>query len=180
MATHSSILAWRIPRIEEPGRLQSMESQRVRHDWVTFSSSVTLIPITCWEKGHLNVTPINLRAPHLIKTIYIFYKARVANSNEWLIWWNISAVLLKLKWDWLWEIIPSLIQQVFIETLFCAWYCIKCCGFLFEKGGLPWRSRSTGSIPGGGSKIPYATEPKKKGGGEGNSPPSGAIQFSGR
>ena len=32
MATHSSILAWGIPRIEEPGRLQSMGSQRVRHD----------------------------------------------------------------------------------------------------------------------------------------------------
>ena len=35
MATHSSILAWRIPRTEEPGRLQSMESQRVRHDGAT-------------------------------------------------------------------------------------------------------------------------------------------------
>ena len=33
MASHSSILAWRIPRIEEPGRLQSMRSHRVRHDW---------------------------------------------------------------------------------------------------------------------------------------------------
>ena len=32
MATRSSILAWRIPWTEEPGRLQSMESQRVRHD----------------------------------------------------------------------------------------------------------------------------------------------------
>ena len=32
MATHSSILAWKIPWTEEPGRLQSMESQRVRHD----------------------------------------------------------------------------------------------------------------------------------------------------
>ena len=32
MATHSSILAWRIPWIEEPGGLQSMGSQRVRHD----------------------------------------------------------------------------------------------------------------------------------------------------
>ena len=32
MATHSSILPWRIPRTEEPGGLQSMESQRVRHD----------------------------------------------------------------------------------------------------------------------------------------------------
>ena len=32
MATHSSILAWRIPRAEEPGGLQSMKSQRVGHD----------------------------------------------------------------------------------------------------------------------------------------------------
>ena len=32
MATHSSILAWRIPRTEEPGRLQSMGVQRVEHD----------------------------------------------------------------------------------------------------------------------------------------------------
>ena len=32
MATHSSVLAWRIPRTEEPGGLQSMGSQRVRHD----------------------------------------------------------------------------------------------------------------------------------------------------
>ena len=32
MATHSSILAWRIPWTEEPGRLQSMWSQRVGHD----------------------------------------------------------------------------------------------------------------------------------------------------
>ena len=32
MATHSSILAWRIPWMEEPGRLQSTESQRVGHD----------------------------------------------------------------------------------------------------------------------------------------------------
>ena len=38
MATHSSTIAWKIPWIEEPGRLQSMGSQRVRHDWVTLLS----------------------------------------------------------------------------------------------------------------------------------------------
>ena len=32
IATHSSILAWRIPRTEEPGRLQSIGLQRVEHD----------------------------------------------------------------------------------------------------------------------------------------------------
>ena len=35
MAPHSSILAWRIPWTEEPGRLQSMGLQRVGHDLVT-------------------------------------------------------------------------------------------------------------------------------------------------
>ena len=35
MATHSSILAWRIPWTEEPGGLQPMGSQRVGHDWAT-------------------------------------------------------------------------------------------------------------------------------------------------
>ena len=35
MATHSSTLAWKIPWMEEPGRLQSMGLQRVRHDWAT-------------------------------------------------------------------------------------------------------------------------------------------------
>ena len=32
MAAHSSVLAWKIPWMEEPGRLQSMGLQRVRHD----------------------------------------------------------------------------------------------------------------------------------------------------
>ena len=35
MATHSSILAWRIPQTEGPGRLQSMGPQRVGHDLAT-------------------------------------------------------------------------------------------------------------------------------------------------
>ena len=33
MATHSSVLAWRIPGTEEPGGLPSMGSHRVGHDW---------------------------------------------------------------------------------------------------------------------------------------------------
>ena len=37
MATNVSILAWRIPWTDEPGRLQSVGSQRVRHNWETFT-----------------------------------------------------------------------------------------------------------------------------------------------
>ena len=45
IATHFSILAWRIPWTEEPGGLQSMGLQRVRHDWATN----TFIQYLSWE-----------------------------------------------------------------------------------------------------------------------------------
>ena len=47
MATHSSILAWRIPWTEEPGGLQSMRMPRVGHDWVhTYTKSDKELPRT--------------------------------------------------------------------------------------------------------------------------------------
>ena len=47
MAPHSSTLAWKIPRVEEPGRLQSMGSRRVAHDWAT---SLSLFHFHALEK----------------------------------------------------------------------------------------------------------------------------------
>ena len=43
MATHANILAWRIPWIEEPGRIQSIGSQRVRHDWSNWACTHPLV-----------------------------------------------------------------------------------------------------------------------------------------
>ena len=45
MATHSSTLAWKIPWAEEPGRLQSMGSRRVRHDW-----AISLFTFMHWRR----------------------------------------------------------------------------------------------------------------------------------
>ena len=42
MATHSSVLAWRIPRMGEPGGLPSMGSHRVGHDWSDLAAAVLL------------------------------------------------------------------------------------------------------------------------------------------
>ena len=39
MATHSSVLAWKIPWTEEPGGLQSMGSHRVGHDWSNLAAA---------------------------------------------------------------------------------------------------------------------------------------------
>ena len=47
MAPHSSNLAWKIPWMEEPGRLQSMGSLRVRHDWAT---SLSLFTFMHWRR----------------------------------------------------------------------------------------------------------------------------------
>ena len=47
VASHSSTLAWKIPWTEEPGRLQSMGSQRVGHDWAT---SLSLFTFTHWRR----------------------------------------------------------------------------------------------------------------------------------
>ena len=52
MATHSSILALRIPWTEEPGGLQSMGSQRVGHDWATDTFTFhKRINLEKWELG---------------------------------------------------------------------------------------------------------------------------------
>ena len=47
MATHFGILAWRIPWTEEPGTLQSMGLQRVRHDSVTNTHTHRVEPLCC-------------------------------------------------------------------------------------------------------------------------------------
>ena len=47
MAPHSSTLAWKILWMEEPGGLQSMGSQRVRHDWAT---SLSLFTFMYWRR----------------------------------------------------------------------------------------------------------------------------------
>ena len=47
MAPHSSTLAWKIPWMEEPGRLQFMGLQRVRHDWAT---SLSLFTFMHWRR----------------------------------------------------------------------------------------------------------------------------------
>ena len=67
MATYSSILAWRIPWTEEPGRLQSMGWQRVGHDWATlchFTCICTAFPAVtsapCIHKAKTDPSPQKL------------------------------------------------------------------------------------------------------------------------
>ena len=56
MAPHSSTLAWKIPGTEEPGRLQSMGSWRVGHEWAT---SLSLFTFMHWRRKW-QPTPVSL------------------------------------------------------------------------------------------------------------------------
>ena len=55
MATHSSVLAWRIPGTGEPGGLQSMGSHRVGHDWSDLAAAAYLISQLVQPKGNLSI-----------------------------------------------------------------------------------------------------------------------------
>ena len=63
MATHSSVLAWRIPGMGEPGRLPSMGLHRVGHDWSDLAIfhciyvSNLLYPFICWWTSRLFPCP---------------------------------------------------------------------------------------------------------------------------
>ena len=56
MVSHSSTLSWKIPWTEEPGRLQSMESLRVGHDWAT---SLWIFTFVHWRRKW-QPTPVSL------------------------------------------------------------------------------------------------------------------------
>ena len=76
MATHSSTLAWKIPWLEEPGRLQSMGSQRVGHNWAT--------SLTAWknlDKGSLPGRELLPERTSYIRKIYLHGRANICLPN---------------------------------------------------------------------------------------------------
>ena len=121
MATHSSILAWRIPRTKEPGELQSMGSRRVRHDWATSLSfsflkssknSVTFCCVLFFPKmNHLwciiiQVVPINIniiKSKNKQEQVNILCPSKLLNlrSSGSIVPWNYTAaVIIQLPLFW--------------------------------------------------------------------------------
>ena len=73
-ATHSSILAWRIPRTEVPGGLQSMGSQRARHDWSHLAQHSTAFhhsfTVVTFQNGKQQWRACSVRPGEMSATIY--------------------------------------------------------------------------------------------------------------
>ena len=73
MAIHSSILAWKVPWMVEPGRLQSMGSQRVRHDWERLTTYWVSLPYT-W---HIQQSPHQLLRVWWSRRVPIYMLTRI-------------------------------------------------------------------------------------------------------
>ena len=79
MAPHSPTLAWKIPWVEEPGRLQSMRSLRVGHDWATSPS------LSCIGEGSGNPLQCScLENPRDGEAISV-YKIRSPLLSQWIL-----------------------------------------------------------------------------------------------
>ena len=86
VAPHSSTLAWRVPWTEEPGRLQSMGSLRVRHDWVT---SFSLFTFMHWRRKW-QPTPVFLPGGSQGRGAWWAAVYGVTQSRTWLKWLSSS------------------------------------------------------------------------------------------
>ena len=108
MASHSSLLAWRIPWTEEPGGLQSMGSQRIGHDWsdlawmqTAFCFSTKASPNDMWRTRYFSnqmyVKKIKIKkissiySKHLIKKINMnLRKASCMSEKQNSLLWMIA------------------------------------------------------------------------------------------
>ena len=87
-ATHSSILAWRIPRTEEPGRLQSIRLQRVRHTEysIIYTLSHFLYPTLCCFHvlAIVNNAALKIGCMYLFELVFWGFKSIF--KSGWVIW----------------------------------------------------------------------------------------------
>ena len=101
MATHSSVLAWRIPGTGEPGGRPSMGSHRVRHDWSNLAaadsraglrkkeSEVTQLCLTLWDP--MDCSPPGSSVPGILQARALEWVA-ISFSNVWKLKWSRSVV----------------------------------------------------------------------------------------
>ena len=110
VATHSSTFAWKIPWMEERGRLQSVGSQRVRHDWATSLHFITILWYSLFVYSHLWMWICvmwmwNVLYSHLLVSFIFFMCAFILLS---------SAILLQFAWLFLFLVF--LIRQAYSES----------------------------------------------------------------
>ena len=109
MATHSCILAWRIPWTEETGGLQSTGLQRIRHDWVTtlsFSTNIHLARCSAFVCAHLQFVIYSTRSKnsHLLKW-GLAWSLRNPQKQPWV--WCDQRTFTVTLWEALWGLVST-------------------------------------------------------------------------
>ena len=108
MATHSSILAWRIPRTGEPGGLPSMGSHRVGRDWSNLAAAASLsnwcFYMCPWASGQ-SETLLGCKMLQLKSETLLGYKMLQLYTSQ-LYTQSKMATLLSKVWDIIWSLTP--------------------------------------------------------------------------
>ena len=94
MAIHSSTIAWKIPWTDEPGRLQSMGSQRVGHDWAT---SLSLSKKSKLQNYFQYLPPIPLYRFLVVFSLFLIFFMKKITDLKTLPALILKAFLKKLK-----------------------------------------------------------------------------------
>ena len=132
MATHLSILAWKIPWMEDPGRLQSTGLQRVRQDWVTSLSFHNLLRLQLtgvrWRGGIIlliSYSGTQTNSAATIPTVDCHYARDLKNMQIelWILMLQLHyffSLSLDLHSS---RIMPSL-HQYSVSRIMCIYRCI--------------------------------------------------------
>ena len=152
MATHSNILAWKIPWTEEPGGLQFMRSQRVRHNWASEHEHVVESPAgAAVYKGSLGegststFTPAVAGWPQLL----MMWASPSACWNDLVIWQLVSPTASDRRKMTRWK--PCSLCHLILEVSF-----YHVCYILFT------RSWSLGPAQSKGENVSTSNEGKNK------------------
>ena len=108
MATHSSVLAWRIPGMGEPHGLPSMGSHRVGHDWSDLAAAAAAFSL--WQsKGPINCFSCCIRHLHMIQSpgkLRLYFKGNLSreklkvilySDNLQLLWTRVLSFMMYFK-----------------------------------------------------------------------------------
>ena len=96
MATHSSVLAWRIPGTGEPGGLPSMGLHRVRHDWSDLAAAAAASVFT---QSQIPLWPHYLLGMTLSKLLVTSWEFSPLVYNTGIIYSQYFKEVLRIKWD---------------------------------------------------------------------------------
>ena len=152
MAPHSSTLAWKIPWTEEPGRLQSVGSLRVGHDWSDLAAAAYLLPIflfftygggglvskSCLPLVTLWIVacqaPLFIFLTRILEWVAIFFSRRSSQCRDWT--W-VFCLAGQFFTDWATREIfsshmaplhfPALVKLSSISNFTCEWLKVSLC-----------------------------------------------------